>query len=248
MNWKNKLYEAYVSTGMSKKNENNTIDIFDQYRFTAKRIKKYLGDDKTIKIIDLGCGSGGLLYQIKQFGYENLTGIDYSSEQVELANMMGLTFIYQGDIIDYLAKSKDSCIDVIILMDVIEHFTREELINLLSLLRMKIRPTGRIIIHVPNAEGIFGSRIRFGDITHEIAFTRQSLAQIFKSTGFSSIYCFEDKPTIHSIASFFRRIVWDTFTVFFRILFAAETGSFSAILSQNMLAVISVSPAIEKRG
>ena len=37
------------------------------------------------KALSVGCGSGQLLFALKQFGYTELTGIDTSAEQVELA-------------------------------------------------------------------------------------------------------------------------------------------------------------------
>ncbi|KAJ3143109.1 hypothetical protein HK100_010692 [Physocladia obscura] len=38
-----------------------------------------------IKIIDLGCGNGHILFELSELGYTNLTGVDYSASSINLA-------------------------------------------------------------------------------------------------------------------------------------------------------------------
>jgi SAM-dependent methyltransferase len=65
-------------------------------------------------------------------------------------------------------------LDAVIAFDVLEHFGRDELIPLVDAVHRVLRPGGRWIIHVPNGESPFFGSIRYGDLTHELAFTRQS--------------------------------------------------------------------------
>lgn len=238
MNWKSQLYKNYITTGMANPSLESADTLYLQFKFTANRILPFLPSDKGSVIIDLGCGSGGLLLCLKRLGYQNLHGVDYSSEQVALANRIGLEYVVEADLLNYLNDTPPQSVDVFILMDVIEHFSRQEIFALFTLLREKIKNTGVVLLHVPNAEGIFGNRVRYGDLTHEMAFTRSSLFQLVKSNGFNSVACFEDKPVPHSFFSFLRRIIWDLGTIPYRLLFAAETGELKSILSQNMLTVI----------
>ena len=87
-----------------------------------------------------------------------------------------------------------------------------------------LKPGGRCIAHVPNAEGLFGMRIRYGDMTHENAFTPKSAHQLFTTIGFEKVECHEDRPVIHNVKSLVRRIIWDVFTLVPRLLLTAETG------------------------
>jgi hypothetical protein len=96
-------------------------------------------------------------------------------------------------------------------------------------------PGGVCLAHVPNAEGLHGMRIRYGDFTHESAFTPQSADQIFRTIGFSAVQAYEDKPVMHGIKSICRRVLWDGLTLYPRLVLLAETGSAGAILSQNFL-------------
>jgi hypothetical protein len=94
---------------------------------------------------------------------------------------------------------------------------------------------GTCIAHVPNGEGIFGMSTLYGDLTHVQAFTRRSAEQTFRAVGFHSVTCFEDRPIPHGLKSLARRILWNVGKMPLLMLHAAESGHFSAILSQNML-------------
>ena len=126
---------------------------------------------------------------------------------------------------------------MVLLIDVIEHLTRQELFDTLEEVYRILKPGGRCIAHVPNAEGLYGMRIRYGDLTHESAFTPKSAQQLFTTLGFRSVECFEDKPVMHNLKSLVRRIIWDVFTIIPRLLLTAETGETKFVLSQNMLMV-----------
>lgn len=102
-----------------------------------------------------------------------------------------------------------------------------------------LRVGGRWIIHTPNGESPFGGRVRYGDLTHENAFTRESLSQLCHVCGFSEIRCFEDAPVVHGVKSAVRYVAWKTLRGLLRLYLAAETGDGgrAAIFSQNLLAV-----------
>ena len=53
-----------------------------------KKIVNYIDDnfsDKKINILDIGCGNGVLLYKLSKKNFENLFGIDYSIQSINLA-------------------------------------------------------------------------------------------------------------------------------------------------------------------
>lgn len=233
--WKQNLYNRYLTSGQSGTNINlNTGLVLDDYQYFSRVIKHHLPQKKDIKILDLACGHGALIYCLKQFGYKNIEGIDISLEQVELAHKLGLKEIKCQNIMGFLVDKSDA-FDVIFLMDIIEHLDKKELFSLLDKVFLSLKANGIIVIHCPNGEGIFGMRIRYGDLTHENCFTPQSIRQLLKSCGFYSINCFEDKPIIHGLKSFFRYILWISLTAPVRLLFAAETGIIKQVFSQNML-------------
>jgi SAM-dependent methyltransferase len=137
------------------------------------------------------------------------------------------------------AAQADASVDVVIAFDVIEHFTRDELLPFVDNVRRVLKPGGRWIIHVPNGESPFGGRMRYWDMTHELAFTRTSLAQLLLASGFAEVRCFEDEPVVHGAKSAVRWLLWKGFRGLLRLYIAAETGDAGRqhIFSQNLLAV-----------
>jgi len=234
-NWKQRLYDNYVSTGQAGGNINrsNGLDI-KQFPQLSHVIKLHLPSKKDIEILDLACGHGSLIYCLKQHGYTNLHGVDISAQQVNLAHELGLTEVKCQDIKEFLSGKKNE-FDVIFLMDILEHFTKQELFDYLDIINQSLKQNGRVVIHVPNAEGIYGMRIRYGDLTHENCFTPQSINQVLSACGFSSVTCFEDKPIPHGLKSFIRAFLWKVMSFPFRLLLVAETGNTHMILTQNML-------------
>lgn len=232
---KSLFYEKYISSGQAGKGIDHARGLslanYPQYQYW---IKKHLPNDTTIRIIDLGCGHGALLYCLRELGYTNITGIDTSPEQVELAHQLGVSEVWLEDIDSFLAAATGTY-DIIFLIDVLEHLTRSELVRFLERIRDLLKDSGKLIVHVPNAEGLFGMRIRYGDITHELSFTPNSIQQIFRTIGFNKIECFEDKPIVSGLRSRVRAILWGLLTLYPRLLLVAETGTTKFILSQNML-------------
>lgn len=235
--WKTKLYETYVTTQQSAASNQNIdeirLSLFPQYRHI---ISNYLPPDKTTRIADLGCGYGQLLFCLKEMGYTNIDGVDTSSEQVEIAHRLGLNKVRRGDLAGFLNEVSGKY-DVIFLMDVLEHMEKHEVINILELIGNTLSEEGLLIIHVPNAEGLSGMRIRYGDFTHETCFTPQSIRQVLLAAGFNDVLAVEEKPLVYGVKSLVRRVLWSLLTIRNRLLLLAETGTSGHILSQNMLVI-----------
>jgi hypothetical protein len=123
--------------------------------------------------------------------------------------------------------------------DVLEHFRKDELLLIVDGIRRVLREQGSWIIHAPNGESPFCGRILYGDMTHEIAFTRHSLTQLLLSSGFSGVECHEDALGIVGVKRLVRWIVWKCIRGMLRLWIAAETGDTgrNAIFTQNLLAI-----------
>ena len=122
-------------------------------------------------------------------------------------------------------------------MDVLEHLEKNEMFELLDKAFAKLNDNGALIIHVPNADGVNGMRIRYGDLTHETCFNPSSLTQLLSACGFKNIRFYEDKPIVHGFKSLIRSLLWKLLTAAPRLLLLIETGTSNHILSQNILVV-----------
>jgi 2-polyprenyl-3-methyl-5-hydroxy-6-metoxy-1,4-benzoquinol methylase len=172
-------------------------------------------------------------------GYKNARGIDASPEQVSAARHLGIRGVEHGDVMSILSETATGSIDVVVTFDLVEHFDKTEIISLIDAIHRVLKETGRWIIHAPNAESPFGSRIRYGDFTHEIAFTRASMAQVLRASGFTSVACYEDHPIPHGVKSAVRFILWNVIRIGLLGYIAIETGVIDtgAVFTQNLVTV-----------
>lgn len=238
-NYRTRIYGAYVSARRQSLAPATLEGLNPQRPYLQKLIRQCFPNDRYAAILDLGCGHGALIHFARQAGYRNLRGVDGSHEQVAAAKELRIEGIEKGDVMEALAKEPAAALDCLITFDLIEHFNRDELIPLLDQVHRVLRPGGRLIIHTPNAESPFGMKMRYGDITHELAFTRTSLSQLLLSSGFSRVDCYEDQPVPHGVKSTLRWVLWQVIRNLLRFYLAVETGDTGryAVFSQNILAV-----------
>jgi 2-polyprenyl-3-methyl-5-hydroxy-6-metoxy-1,4-benzoquinol methylase len=235
--WKSAFYAAYVSSGQAGADQGKSAAEFFRPRlaYLNHLVAQHVPPDRALRILDLGCGSGALLFALDRAGYRNIAGVDVSEEQIAVAMRLGIASATCATLEGFLAAQASASVDVVVAIDILEHLTRPQVMEVLASIRRVLKPGGRCVAHVPNGEGIYGMAIRYGDFTHEIAFTRSSAAQVFRVAGFSEVRCFEDKPRVHGMKSLVRRLIWDAGTLPSRLLYTAETGASGAILSQNMM-------------
>jgi SAM-dependent methyltransferase len=234
--WKSRFYAAYVSSGQARDTGEAAEELFRPRKaFLNHIIATHLPQDRKARIVDLACGPGALLHFMEQAGYRNIAGVDVSEEQIAVAARLGISSASCATLEEFLAAQDEASVDAVLAIDILEHLTRPQVMEMLAAVRRVLKPGGRCIAHVPNSDGLFGMRIRYGDFTHELAFSPSSARQVFRVSGFREVRCFEDKPRVHGPVSLARRIIWDVGTLPSRLLLAAESGATKAILSQNMM-------------
>ncbi|HET6553601.1 MAG TPA: class I SAM-dependent methyltransferase [Dyella sp.] len=236
--YRQRIYGSYVSA-QDDPPPATAADFSASARYLRRIVARHLPADREATVLDLGCGHGTLLHFLKQAGYRNIGGVDGSMEQVALAARLGVDNVVHGDLFGTLAEQPDASLDVVVAFDVLEHLERDEALALVDAVRRTLKPGGRFLIHTPNAESPFFGRIRYGDLTHEMAYTRTSLAQLFGASGFGPVACFEDVPAPGSLKGTLRFCLWKLLRLALRLCLAVETGDTGAraIFSQNLLCV-----------
>lgn len=159
---------------------NSSFDYYDKY--LSQHLK--LSDNK--KILELGCGIGGLLNFLKKKGYENFLGVDISEEQLSICQKYVTTKVVNEDVLSFLKKN-DHKYDLIVLLDLIEHLGKEKIVQFIELLYKTLNMNGRILLRTPNMGSLFGLRSRYIDFTHEVGFTEESIKQVFNQSEFSEV-------------------------------------------------------------
>jgi len=241
MDHRERVYERYVHARASALAPASVDQLGSRAPYLKALIRAHFPANRSAKLIDIGCGHGTLIHFAREAGYSNIAGVDRSPEQVGEAARLGIPGVRLGDSVDALRELDAESLDGVIAFDVIEHLTKAELVTLIDEVLRVLRPGARWIIHAPNAESPFFGRIRYGDITHEQAFTRVSIAQLLLASGFREVTSYEDVPIVHGVKSAGRLLTWKVWRGLLRLYLAAETGSTDpkVILTQNFLTVAS---------
>jgi len=237
--YRQRLYRHYAAAGISDPAAAGVDRLDLRAAHLQNLVQRHFPPDKDAAILDLGCGHGALLHFARQAGYHHAVGVDCSAAQVAEAARRGIDGVMEGDVLQVLQSLAPESQDVVVAFDVIEHFTKSELLDCLDQVRRVLKTGGRLIIHAPNGASPFCGRIRYGDFTHELAVTAESLTQVCRVCGFSRVSCFEDQPVPHGLKSGLRWLLWKMIRGALRFYLAVETGDMGSgqIFSQNLFGV-----------
>jgi SAM-dependent methyltransferase len=136
------------------------------------------------RLLDIGCGNGDFLVQMKALGWE-VAGVEPDPAAAAVAQQRLGEVISTGTIES--ADFGSASFDAITLSHVVEHVA--DPIALLAICRSLLTESGRVIVVTPNlhslGKGLFGSNWRGWDPPrHLFLFSRQSLATVAKRAGF----------------------------------------------------------------
>jgi len=103
--------------------------------------------------LDVGCSFGYLLYEAKRVGFQ-VAGIEPDEKAVVMArSLVGEATIQHGIMADPIRA--DSSVDVVSMLDVLEHIPSDRLSDFARMLHRKLRPDGLWVIKVPSTEGLY---------------------------------------------------------------------------------------------
>lgn len=239
-NYKDRIYAHYVATSGETSRLASVADLEGRRPTMEHVVDSFFPSDKSSLIIDLGCGHGTLVHFARQRGYLAMRGVDVSPQQVALAARLGIEGVTEGDLSSTLSALPAESVDAIVAFDVIEHFPKDELIDFVDAVHRVLKKGGRWIIHAPNGASPFVGAIRYGDFTHEQAFTRSSLEQLMLASGFTRLTCHECAPRVHGVKSAVRVVAWKLVRLALQFIETAETGELrgDSIMTRNLYAVV----------
>lgn len=230
------MYEKYLSS-VNVTQEELEVNFNTTVTF-QKEITEVLPIDLESKILDLGCGYGSFLNTLQKQGYKNLFGVEIGEEQNKFLNSKGLN-ISQLDIFEFL-KNDTKQYDLITLFDVLEHFKKDEIVELLPLLKERLADKGVLIVRVPNGEAIFKGSIMYGDFTHETYFTKRSMIQLFKTFGFGKVDVYPVYGFENTYKAKIAKFIYMSYIRFYKFLLMIDNGASIEYFmpSQNILGII----------
>lgn len=237
MSYKDKLYKNYRSThNLLLQGPQSLEKISNYFKVYNFYYGEHLPKNKDARILDIGCGDGSFVYYLQQLGYRYVTGIDMSEEQIDLGSSLGIEGIEIAELSTYL-QDKSNSFDFIIAKDVIEHLTKQEAFEALNLISKALKNSGIFLMQAPNGQGLFYTSIFYGDYTHEVAYTFQSVRQLFLNTGFSESKCYPVNPYNGNFKGKMRNLLWKFKVAQIKFWRMIESGKRTGIYTSNLIAV-----------
>jgi 2-polyprenyl-3-methyl-5-hydroxy-6-metoxy-1,4-benzoquinol methylase len=236
MQFRDRFYQQYFSNQASR---TTTADLQTQHRYNCTNYRHevlpLLPVNKNVRILELGAGYGSLQLFLQEHGYTNLAAVDLSAEQVDQARKLGATNVRQGDVAGFLNQEQQA--DVILGIDLLEHFTRSEALDLLDQCRQSLKPGGRVIFRCPNVDAPLGTVYAFGDLTHDLFLNRSSAEQLLLAAGFHHVQVLPSYVwTPGVVKGLIQKALWKAIRFRLRLwLFASGRSPRSAILSPNLV-------------
>ena len=179
-----------MSATLSKEMQQHTYEIMNRVEdkhwwFVGRRailesflegIKdKLKTQNKQLKILDVGCGTGANLEMLANFGEPQ--GVDVSDDALEFCRAKGLK-VHKG-----LAEKlpfEDESFDVVTALDVVEHLD-DDIAGLKEMNRV-LKKSGRTLIFVPAFMWLWGVQ---DDISnHRIRYTKRQIVERLEKAGF----------------------------------------------------------------
>lgn len=137
-------------------------------------------------MLDLGCGRGEFVELVNEMGGD-ARGIELDEQLVAAARAAGIA-VDHGDAIAALAAADDESIGAITLLQVIEHLTIQQQLDVVALAYEKLRPGGRVIIETVNPQSLYVFAHSFyTDPTHTRPVHPAYLSFLFEEAGFSNV-------------------------------------------------------------
>ena len=234
------LYANYHTTQSGRASLTSAEALFlrEKRQFESEILPLLQSVSKSARIFDMGCGSGSLLKGLKDAGYTNVIGMDLSEEQVNMAHEFGVSEVVLGDAMQFFRSSEEQ-FDVITGMDIIEHFTKDELVELLQLIQSKLKKGGMAIFRTPNMDAPIATAFAIGDFTHENYLNASSAEQVMLSCGFVDVNV---KPSFMRVNGFLKEGLRG---IFYRLLslrlklqlFATARSTQKVLFTPNLLIV-----------
>lgn len=142
-------------------------------------LDRYLDHGRALRILDAGCGTGGMLERLRRYG--RVVGVDVADEALALCRRRDLTALARGSI-ERLPFASDS-FDLLVSFDVIYHKAVEDDLLALREFWRVLKPGGLMVVRVPAYDWLRGA--------HDIAvhtrhrYSRSELAGKLRAAGFS---------------------------------------------------------------
>jgi SAM-dependent methyltransferase len=171
---------AYSADAFEAKFRGTGSDLKDRYRDLALMVAGYP------PVLDIGCGRGEFLELLMDYGAE-ASGVELDAALAEEAVRRGLD-VTAGDGLRRLASLPDGSLGAVVLLQVAEHLSPQQVIDLVSVARDKVRDGGMLLIETVNPQSLYTFAHAFYlDPTHTTPIHPAYLEFVVRQSGWPQV-------------------------------------------------------------
>jgi len=138
-------------------------------------LDRELGPRRDLKVLEIGCGAGGLLGPLRRYG--EVHGLDIDREYVQFCKKRGFERVLCGS--GYELPFADASFDLVCLFDTMEHIPDEA--KALREVHRVLRPGGRLFVSVPAYQWLWSQNDRIAH--HCRRYTAGRLRRALQGSG-----------------------------------------------------------------
>jgi len=228
----------------------NTAESYYSYlSFFKAYVLPHLPTDKSIRILDIRCGAGHLLYAFQKERYANCLGIDLSQEQIN-EEKKRVAYVKLSDAFQYLPKHRNK-LDAICLFNMAEHLGSDNLFSLLKKINNSLQSSGILIIHTINGWSPFANYYFLKDLTHQQLYSPKIIGDMALLANFKEYGYFPSAPehlrwsesiiSPKSLLRFFlrliQRILWRLMSRLYGLVTTIVIGKHPWIYTPNFIII-----------
>jgi SAM-dependent methyltransferase len=155
---------------------------FCSRRIIISSIIKGLNPPANIKILEVGCGTGGNLEMLARFGQVSAFEMDANARDLALKKTNGLYEIKAGFCPDNIPFGNQR-FDLICMFDVLEHIEQDA--ETLVAIKKLLAKNGRILISVPSYQWMYGPHDEF--LHHKRRYSAVQLRNKVEAAGLRAV-------------------------------------------------------------
>ncbi len=141
------------------------------------------------RVLELGCGVGLFLAFLQAKGVGDFRGVEMDAKAREFMPESISQRVSTESFETFFERHQGAPFDRVVLLDVFEHFSPGDGVELLRKIVRILKKDGRIVLRMPNMGSPWGLQYQFNDLTHKALYAPGNIRQLAMAADLNCRAC-----------------------------------------------------------